>query len=239
MMTKSPQKQTNWSWLLLGAVLWVPYSGLAESNQSPREFIKVTTEQLISALQVSRDEIRRRPELARQLADDIVLPYVDFSAISRGVLGKHWRRASPEQRKKFTREFKEFLTNAYVAAMVTYVDDIVSLADDIRYPPVRWRPGQTHASVRTLLRLKNGSQAEVVYRMRFKEGRWRIRDVTILGVSFTLTYRTGFSRDIQQGGLDNLIERLAVRNRQNSLDARVASEAESGDMGIPFQGGQP
>ena len=200
-------------------------TALADPAMAPKELIKGTTEQLVTALQVSRDEIRRNPALARKLADDIVLPHVDFPLISRRVLGKYWRTATDEQRERFTREFSEFLTNVYVTAMVTYADEIVSLASGIRYPPVRWSPGEKRASVRTLVTMATGAQAEVVYRVRWHKGAWKIHDVTILGVSFTLTYRTDFAREIAHAGLDNLIEQLAARNRQNRLSARPVRDS--------------
>ncbi len=201
---------------------------LADPVQTPGEVIKGTTEQLVTALQVSREEIRRNPALARKLADDIVLPYVDFVLISRRVLGRHWRKASREQKVRFTREFSEFLTNVYVTAMVKYADEIVSRARDIRYPPDRWLPGEKHANVRMQVRLASGARADVVYRMRWHRGGWKIHDVTILGASFTLTYRTSFAREISQAGLDNLIERLAARNRQNHRASRPAQDMPEG-----------
>ncbi len=211
-------------WLLLGSLAVLCSSALADPTLAPRDLIKGTTDQLVTALQISRDEIRRNPELARKLADDLVLPHVDFALIARRVLGRHWRKASRAQRDRFTREFSEFLTNVYVTAMVTYADEIVSLAKDIRYPPVRWSPGDERANVRMLVTMSSGAKAEVIYRMRLKQGGWKIHDVTILGVSFTLTYRNDFSREIERAGLDVLIERLAARNERKRQAWRAAPE---------------
>ena len=72
--------------------------------------------------------------------------------------------------------------------------------------------------------LATGARAEVVYRMRWHRGGWKIHDVTILGVSFTLTYRNSFAREISQAGLDNLIDRLAARNRRNRRASRPAHD---------------
>ncbi len=209
--------------LAAGLLLLAPLA-FADPTLAPRDLIKMTTEQLVTALQVSREDIRRNPELAWRLADDIVLPHIDFRLISRRVLGKHWRTANAQQRERFTREFSEFLTNVYVTAMVTYADDIVSLAKDIKYPPVHWSPGKRRADVRMLVKMSTGARAEVVYRMRWHNGEWKIHDVTILGVSFTLTYRNDFSREVARAGLDTLIDRLAARNRQTRQTSQTASK---------------
>ena len=207
---------------LLTAAAW-PAS--AEPSMAPRDLVKGITEDLVTALQVSRDEIRRNPALARRLADDIVLPHVDLSLIARRVLGRHWRTASVAQRRRFTHEFSEFLINVYVTAMVTYADEIVSMADGIRYPAVRLAPEDKRASVRTLIAMASGAQAEVVYRLHRRRGGWKIHDVTILGVSFTLTYRNDFSRQIARSGLDHLIEQLAARNRKTKRASRPAPDS--------------
>jgi len=187
----------------------------AATADSPRALVMGVTDQMLTALKVSGDDIKRNPALARRMVENRVLPLIDFPRIARGVLGKHWRRANPEQRERFTREFTEFLINLYVTAMVTYVDDIVSVSDDIHFPPIHWSPGETRAKVRMLVRLKAGGAAEVVYRMDRNAQGWRIYDVTVLGVSFTATYRQNFSAEIARGGLDALIARLAARNRRS------------------------
>ena len=44
------------------------------------------------------------------------------------------------------------------------------------------------------------------------DGRWRVYDVVIEGVSFASTYRTSFEQEIRQVGIDGLIERLDELN---------------------------
>lgn len=205
------------AWRMLWACVFLLLNPAAPAAtpDSPRALVMGVTDQMLTALKVSGDDIKRNPALARRLVEKRVLHMIDFPRIARGVLGKHWRRAGPAQRERFTREFTEFLINIYVTAMVTYVDDIVSVSDDIHFPPIHWSPGQTRAKVRMIVSLKAGPPAEVVYRMNRDAQGWKIYDVTVLGVSFTATYRQNFSAEIARGGLDALIMRLAARNRHN------------------------
>lgn len=204
-------------WRTLGAFVFLLLSPAAQAAtpDSPRTLIMGVTGQMLTALKVSGDEIKQNPSLARRLVENRVLPLIDFPRIARGVLGKHWRRADPAQRERFAQEFKEFLIRLYVAAMVSYVDDIVSVSDDIHFPPIRWSPGETRARVRMVVRLKTGGSAEVAYRMYHNTQGWKIYDVTVLGVSFLATYRQNFSGEIASRGLDALIARLAAHNRQS------------------------
>jgi phospholipid transport system substrate-binding protein len=43
---------------------------------------------------------------------------------------------------------------------------------------------------------------------------WKVYDVKIEGISLVTNYRSSFSRDINNGGIDKLIEDLAQRNEK-------------------------
>ena len=60
-----------------------------------------------------------------------------------------------------------------------------------------------------------GTPIPIDYRMHLKDGAWKVYDVTVDGVSMVASNRSSFAEEIQQGGIDALIDRLAQRNRQN------------------------
>ena len=53
------------------------------------------------------------------------------------------------------------------------------------------------------------------YRMRVRGGRWQISDVVSDGVSFAMTYRSNFAREIRRIGLQGPIYHLVVKNREH------------------------
>jgi len=53
-----------------------------------------------------------------------------------------------------------------------------------------------------------------VYRLHNKTGDWKVFDVSVDGVSLVKTYRSSFTSIIKDGGIDKLIETLAVKNQE-------------------------
>ncbi|OOZ35974.1 hypothetical protein BOW51_09400 [Solemya velesiana gill symbiont] len=114
------------------------------------------TEHLINELRNNGDAIKVSPRLAFDLANEKIIPLIDFSTIARSVLGQHWRQASQQQRQQFTSEFRSFTINFFLKAMSTYSEEIVDTADSFTYPPDTWTPGNTRATVFMDFKLKDG-----------------------------------------------------------------------------------
>ncbi len=127
--------------LFLIQMLALGAAAQAAAEPSPRELIKQATARLVEALQHNRQVIRENPAVAQQIAEEIAIPLIDFPGVARGVLGNHWREASPGQRTRFTRAFRRFLELVYVTAMAIYADEIISHAKNISYPPLKLREG--------------------------------------------------------------------------------------------------
>ncbi|MCP4042046.1 MAG: ABC transporter substrate-binding protein [Gammaproteobacteria bacterium] len=203
-----------WRWT---AVLLLLFSFTVESAvpASPRELIMEKSEQLVTGIKENLGENGDYFTAARKLAEEILLPMVDFPRISKKVLGRHWAGATPDQRQDFNREFRDFLAHVFVTAMVNYADEIVSHAQDVSYPPVHLSPGMQQATVRMRVRLKSGLKPTVRYRMHIEDGKWMIHDLSIAGISFSSTYRSSFHREIVRHGLDGLITQIKERNRNS------------------------
>ena len=200
--------------LMLMGLLWhAPAAASADPAPSARELVVSTAEEFIEALQMNKDAIKQDANLAYRLAEDTVIPHLDFERITRSVLGKHWLSASATQREQLTREFRALLTHSYVAAMVTYSDQILQHADNVQFPPGRSRQDGDKALVTMLIELEGGKQVAVQYQMHLSDAAWKIYDVQIEGISLALTYRSTFSQEIAQAGIDGLIASLAARNR--------------------------
>lgn len=214
---------TFYRWLavliLLGLAWQRPLAAATTPEPLPREQIIATSNNLLVSLQKHKDEIKQDMDLAYRLAEDTVIPQLDFPRITRSVLGKHWRTATAAQREQLTREFRTLLIRAYVTAMVTYVDQILQHADNVQFPPERSQQTGDTANVTMLIQLESGQQVAVQYAMYRHESGWRIYDVQVEGISLALTYRSTFSQEIAQKGIDELIVSLAARNREAARES--------------------
>lgn len=203
---------------LLLATLFA-FAAVATANNAPssaRDTVIDTSERLVQALQDNRDAIKQDMNTAYRLAEETVIPQLDFPRITRWVLGRHWRGASEEQRARLTDEFRALLTRSYVTAMVSYVDQILENVDNVQFPPARSREDGDNATVAMLISLASGQQATVQYQLYRNDSGWKVYDVQIEGISLALTYRSTFSQEIARGGIDGLIASLAERNRRNA-----------------------
>ena len=114
--------------LFLGCLLLS--SAHADEGSAALEVVKNTSMQVIDRLKDEPEEVRADPKLINQLVDELITPNFDFPKMSRWVLGKNWRKASDDQKARFTKAFQGLLIRTYSRALVES-DNI-----DIKYLPV-------------------------------------------------------------------------------------------------------
>ncbi len=197
------------TWGVFVAALLMTAPAMA-NHIDPLEMVQQTTQKVLGILHSRRAELEADPQLLYQVVDREVTPYFDFVRMSRLVLGKYWRRATPAERRQFAIEFRKLLVRSYASSMLKYSDE------KITYQPLRAPPDAVDVTVRTEVELSDtGEQVEVDYSLHLKKGEWKVYDVTIGGVSLVVNYRTSFAEEIRRsGGLAGLIDKLRQRNKE-------------------------
>lgn len=190
--------------------------GLALSgNQAPIEVIRHATDKVIAELNNAPD-IRTDPVKLNMIIEQHILPHVDFPALSRLTLGKHWRKATSEQRAQFTSEFRTLLVRTYSTSLTEYANQRVE------YGMSTTSPDHKRVAVRTQIVEEGRPPVPIDYRLRQVKDQWKIYDVSIEGISLVVSYRASFAQEIRNYGLDGLLEHLAARNA-NGCVARQES----------------
>lgn len=194
--------------LLPGLVPWAP----ALAEKSPVEVLKGMSDHVLEIIRQDPSVLDDKARL-REIANEVVIPNVDFIALSQSVLGVEWRKATPEQRAVFEREFRSLLINTYLTS--------ISRADyhgqSIKYLPMRSPPAGDRAEVDAEVEQPNGPLIHVQFRMYRRSGDgWKVYDVVVEGVSLVITQRSSFSSIIRDKGLDGLIAMLEERNTSGS-----------------------
>ena len=195
-------RSTRGLWIAV-LILW-PVLALADlppASQTVRQAI----DELYRTLDQTGCDVRNDPERLHEVIERVLLPYTDMRAMARWVLGRHWRAASPEQRARFESAFRRLLVRTYGAAVRE------ARPDDIRFLPERAGSRDTRRVVRTEIKRRGAPPVPVDYYMHLVEGRWRLYDVRIEGVSLITNYRGSFANIIAGHGLDGLIERLDAK----------------------------
>lgn len=195
--------------LVACAVGFMP--GLSAAQGPPsEEFVRDVTEKVLMELRKDDGEMRKDSKALYDLADRLVLPHFDFERMSQRVLGKHWRSAGSDQRRRFIEEFRTLLVRTYAVAVAQYSEQ------EIRILTTRERKNGKEASVRTEVVQPGGPSIPIRYDLHDMQGGWKVYDVTIDGVSLVINYRSTFNREIGRNGIDALIERLEKRNAEQS-----------------------
>ena len=189
-------------------LLLTSIGAIAKGLNAPQLAIQKTSNLIYNAAKENSERLGDR-DYALILVNDILEPQLDLEKISRLVLGKHWRKASDEQKIAFQREFKTLLVNTYASSFNEFSEWTV------HFLPMSLEPEVKRTLVKTEVIQPSRPPVAVNYRMAItKEGIWKTYDVMIEGISMVTNYRSSFAKSIREsGGLDNVIQMLAEKNQ--------------------------
>lgn len=172
----------------------------------PEDLIKQMTAEVLDAIKSDQQLAAGDRQKALRLAEEKILPHVDFEEATRLAVGRSWSQASPEQRRRLVQEFRSMLVRTYSTAVSAYQGQTMKVL------PVRMKPDDTEATVRNHYIRSGARPVAVDYSMRKTDGGWKIYDIVVEGVSLVITYRSEFDAVVKQQDIDGLIRALASKN---------------------------
>jgi phospholipid transport system substrate-binding protein len=171
----------------------------------PSQLIESSANILLSGIDKNREQFRKDPTGLYALVEQTLLPNFDTPYAAQLVLGTNWRNATPDQRKRFVDAFYKSLLYTYGDAMIDFT------GDRLKVFPTKVTPEDTRATVRTEIKRSNGTKVSVNYTLRKTNGQWKAWDVVIDGISYVKSYREDYGAEVQQKGLDAVIQRLEAK----------------------------
>ncbi|MEJ0039427.1 MAG: ABC transporter substrate-binding protein [Gammaproteobacteria bacterium] len=177
-----------------------PAAPAAVPADDPGKLVQASAEGLLKELDANRDAYRKDPAKMSALIDKWLLPHFDTQYSARLVLAKHWRDATEDQRKRFVNAFYQSLLRNYGTALADFT------SDRMKFLPAQV-DGDT-ATVRTEIKRSNGTRIPVNYSLRKTPDGWKAWDVVIEGISYVKSFREDFGSEIDQKGLDAVIQRI-------------------------------
>ena len=209
------QRRTLAALLAASAALWMAAPAVAQTAvEAPDALVKRLSADLLDT--IKRDAELRNGNLARisQVVDTTVMPHVNFRRMTSAAVGPQWRQATPEQRDRLQQEFKLMLIRTYAGALKQVSDQRVVIK------PLRAAADDKDVLVRTEVYGK-GEPVQLDFRLENADGQgWKIYNLNVLGVWMVETYRTQFAQELNQGGIDGLIN--ALSSRTIAADAKNA-----------------
>ena len=204
------------SMLALGAhAADTPAAAPGASALTPQQLVENSAKNMLQELDANRAMYRADPAKLDALVGNVLLPNFDTEYSARLVLGQSWRTATPEQRKRFVDAFYHSLLRNYGAALIDFTGDRFVVL------PYKGEASDTTATVRTEVKKSAGDKVPVNFSLRKTPDGWKAWDVVIEGISYVKSFRTDFASEIQQKGLDDVINRLEKEGHVGSAGAAV------------------
>lgn len=175
-------------------------------HPDPEALVKGITQEVLDAIRNDKALQEGDRQKAIQLAEEKVLPHVDFKEATRLAVGRAWARASEPQRARLIAEFRALLVRTYSNAISAYRGQTMEVQ------PVRMRPGDTDVTVRNHYLRAGARPVAVDYALHKTDEGWKIYDFVVEGISLVVTYRSEFGAVLGESGVDGLIQRLAEKN---------------------------
>lgn len=191
--------------LALVALAAFATAGYAQQDappETPEAIVRGAAEAILRSMDGRREYLEANPAELNAIVEQVFLPRFDTAYASFLVLGRHSRTASPEQRARFTTALYNYIVTRYGHGLLQFDSDRLEVL------PMRGEPDGDRATVRTLVRLDDGSNVPVNYELRLGSGGWKVYDIVIEGVSYVRNLRSQLGSEIQTNGLDSVISRL-------------------------------
>ncbi len=186
-----------------------PAGSAAVVHQTPVQIVQGIADQLATAIDGHRQELKQHQEKLINIIDEVFLPHFDIDYASILVLGQHAREATPEQRERFAKAFYNSITHRYAEGLLNYSRGRVKVL------PFNGDLNNKRTIVRTQVVLDDGKLVSIDYAFRKSQsGDWKAYDVIIEGISYVTNYRNQVDAEIRKVGINQLITNLETQGEK-------------------------
>ena len=142
---------------------------------------------------------------------DLVMSSIDMNLISKFVLSKYWKTATPEQRGAYINAFEEYFISSYANKLDQYSGEKVFIVSS--------EAAKKFVIVKSNI-VRDGADTlkiELNWRLLTRDGQTKIIDLSIEGISLIVAQREEFQSYLSNndGDLDALIDRLTSINNKS------------------------
>lgn len=125
------------------------------------------------------------PEQKSENFKTLMTKYFDVDDTARFVMGRFWRKASPEERTAFTAAFQDVLVQRFLPLFEDY--------DETSFKVVKAVIRKDDIIITTTVLTPRGEIANIFWRLKEKEDSFQIKDIALEGISMRATYREDYT----------------------------------------------
>ncbi|GAA5130823.1 MlaC/ttg2D family ABC transporter substrate-binding protein [Thalassotalea piscium] len=172
---------------------------------SPYKVVESTGEKLFSRISTHQNELKKFPDLMRDIVDEELMPVVDYRYAAYKILGVNLRKISTEQRNKFVESMRSYLIRTYATALNQYK------GQQVNYEPEKSTGSKKIVPVNAKITEPNTPEISIVFLMRHdtKAQQWKAFDLIVEGISLLSSKQAELNGRISKYGIDQVTLELA------------------------------
>lgn len=190
-----------------------PLASTGRAAPEPAEARRFILDGVARAIEILKSHHLPREEIAHHLRAELRHGF-DVPAMAAMVLGSARRGMNGNQMRRYVHEFEELIVQTYTSRVLRFGPRVKSdIRDIIKITGTRPADGD-ELIVRSEVNRSGAQWVKIDWRVHEKDGRIRITDVVILGISQVQLYRSEFASVIRQSGrgVEGLIAALRQKN---------------------------
>lgn len=166
-------------------------------------FMSTLVAEASAALSAGNGSLEQREAAFRKLLQE----GFDMPLIARVSLGKYWPRITEAEQAAYVELFGEFVLKSYGPRLASFDSSKFHVTDAVER-------GKQDMLVNTRIDQPSGPPIEASWRVRDVDGKPRIVDIVVEGVSMALNQRHEFVSVVSRSGMTGLLELLRARTQR-------------------------
>jgi phospholipid transport system substrate-binding protein len=198
---------------LLGLALALPLAVVppaALAQEAPDALVKRVSAEVLQIIKADPKVAAGDQARIREVVETKLVPYFDFPRMTALAMGRNWSKATADQQKRLTDEFRSLLVRTYSGALTQYRNQTLD------FKPLRADAAATDVTVKSEVIRTGQAPVQIDYSMSKGADGWKAYDVIVGGVSLVTNYRDEFNEQVRSGGVDGLLAALSARNKGGS-----------------------
>ncbi len=181
-------------------ILYLLLSSSLMMAAEPRNLIMATLDKGLTILKDPSLNVSEKIQERRQKYFEEISPIIDFEEMSNRTLGEYWRERSDKEKKEFVELFTGFLLNNYIEKIYNCSrEEIVCLGE---------KQKNNYSKVKIKFITNKGKKMKVKFCLLYKQGKWKIYDMIVKGMSLTNHYNRQFNNILAKSSYEKLFQKL-------------------------------
>ena len=186
------------------ATLFISVSALS-AEVSPYKVIENVGNNLFERIANNQQELKKFPDLLRDIIDEDLMPHVDYKYAAYKILGKNLRRTSKKQREKFVLAMRQYLIRTYAGVLAEYEDQEVIFEKD--------KPTKNKKIVSVSTQIIDEKRPTINLSFKLRQNKktleWKAFDMVVEGISLLSSKQAELTNRIAKEGIESVTLELA------------------------------